>query len=78
MQFLHPLFPLSAFVHIWHNLPSHPADVHSFLVLSQCNLRKFLANQASSYFQLISSGRHQSLAASAMKCETDVQSHSSD
>jgi len=39
---------------------------------------KFHANQASSYCELISSGRYQSLVASAMKCNSNVHSHSSE
>jgi len=35
---------------------------------------EFDANQVSSYCQLISSGHHQSLAASAMNCDTNVLS----
>jgi len=39
---------------------------------------KIQANQAISYCQLIYSGPYQSLAASAMQCDTNVQSYSTD
>lgn len=71
--------PLSAFIRIWHNLSPLPRPRRTLLRSSKPMApNKLHANKASSYYQLISSRSHQSLEASAMKFNTNMQSYSSD